>query len=497
LGGALLSFGELDRMSSALARWLRQQGCAPGDRVAVMLGNSFASIALLFALGKAGAVWVPINVRSRGDNLAYILTHCEPRFVIAGHEHVSMISDCGACMDGGRVWTFGDPAAPRALEPVLAGRAAFDEPPPAADDLFAIMYTSGTTGMPKGVLVSHRMLRLSGEGAALVSGVKDGDIPFLWEPIYHIGGAQMMVVPLIRDAHIAMVERFSARTFWAEATEHGATHIHYLGGILQILLKQPPGPLDRTHAVRVAWGGGCPRDIWREFEERFGVEIHECYGMTEVSSFTTWNDTGVLGSVGRPVPWLAVEVAGPQGGPVSIGERGEIVVRTKIAGAVTRGYFNDPEATAKALRGGAFHTGDIGSFDSDGNLYFHGRMTDSVRVKGENVSAFEVERVAAKHPAVEDCAMIGVAAEVGEQDIKLFVKVRPGTEIDPAELSLWLGVRLAPHQIPRYIEVVDDFERTPSQRIMKHKLSPRTDSAWDRTTAKASGHSPRPFTTRH
>ena len=125
------------------------------------------------------------------------------------------------------------------------------------------MYTSGTTGRPKGVLVSHRMLRLSGEAVALVSAARAGDIMFMWEPLYHIGGAQMIVLPLIRDVTLALVEQFSASRFWQQVSANGASHIHFLGGILQILLKQPPSALDRTHGARIAWGGGCPREIWR------------------------------------------------------------------------------------------------------------------------------------------------------------------------------------------------------------------------------------------
>jgi len=155
-------------------------------------------------------------------------------------------------------------------------------------------------------------------------------------------------------------------------------------------------------------------------------------------------------------------------------------VRSDDPRAITRGYFRNPEATAKALRNGALHTGDLGSWDEQGNLLFHGRMSDSVRVRGENVSAWEVEHVAATHPAVEDCAMIGVAAEIGEQDIKLFVKPKHGATLDPASLSQWLTKRLPPYQNPRYLAVVEELERTPSQRIMKHRLSPRTDDCWDR-----------------
>ena len=296
------------------------------------------------------------------------------------------------------------------------------------------MYTSGTTGRPKGVLVTHRMLRLAGEAAALVSAARDGDVFFVWEPLFHIGGAQLLVVPLLRRVVLAMVARFSAGRFWEQVRAEGASHIHYLGGILQILLKQAPGPLDCSHGVRIAWGGGCPAEIWRAFEARFGVQIRECYGMTEASSMTTFNDGGPVGSVGQAMPWFTVALLDEQGRPAP---RGEIVVRTSMPGALTEGYFRNPEATAALLRGGALHSGDVGSFDAEGNLYFHGRQSDSVRCRGENVSAFEVEHVAAAHPAVEDCAMIGVATDVGEQDIKLFVK--PRGAIDLAALSAWLA----------------------------------------------------------
>ena len=473
--GAPLTFGELDRMASALALWMRGIGLLPGDAVALMIRNSPVALALLFAIAKARAVWVPINVQSRGENLGYIFNHAGPRLVIAEPELHATIAESGANLARAQLVSI------EAVQSIVDGEGwAWNETPPRADEDFAVMYTSGTTGRPKGVLVSHRMLRLSGKAVALVSAVQPGDVMLMWEPLYHIGGAQMIVLPLIRDVTLAMVAQFSASRFWSQVHGYGASHIHFLGGILQILLKQPPSELDRTHGARMAWGGGCPREIWLPFEQRFGVQIRECYGMTECSSITTYNDNGTVGSVGRPVPWFDVELIGPSGTPVAQGERGEIVVRTSLRGAITRGYLSDPEATARALRGDAFHTGDLGSFDRQGNMYFHGRMTDTVRVRGENVSAMEVEQVAAKHPAVEDCAMIGVAAEIGEQEIKLFVKRKAGAALDAPELSAWLAERLAPYQNPRYIVLVDDFERTASQRIMKHKLAADPAVAWDR-----------------
>ncbi|AOO85177.1 class I adenylate-forming enzyme family protein [Bosea vaviloviae] len=473
--GEPLSYREIEARSAAFSVHLRERGLNGGDRVAVMMRNSVATIAVVFGLARAGIAWVPINAQQRGEGLRYLLTHPRPKLIVVD-------ADLAATVDEALAGSSAPPILRQGVEldAILAGSAPFDEPAPSPDAVFAIMYTSGTTGRPKGVVVSHRMLRLAAEGVGRVSAAKPGEALFVWEPLYHIGGAQLLALPMIRDVTLAMVDRFSASRFWNQVKAEGASHIHYLGGILQILLKQPASPLDREHGVRIAWGGGCPPDIWPQFRDRFGVEIRECYGMTEASSITTCNDSGVVGSVGRPMPWFGLQLLGADGAPVAIGERGEIVVDTDVEGAIFPGYLDNPEATAKALRNGALHTGDLGSFDADGNLYFHGRMTDSVRCKGENVSAWEVEHVAAEHEDVEDCAMIGVASDVGEQDIKLFVKPREGAAIDAAALSDWLAARLAPYQNPRYIAFVADFERTASQRIMKHKLSAQLDDAWDR-----------------
>lgn len=466
--GALLRFHDLDEASGTVARALRARGMVAGDRVASMVPNGRDALAIILGLARAGMVWVPLNPQLVGDGLRYILGHARPRLVLAAEEEGDKLREAGAEAITPAALAAG-PLAPRGTEAI-----------PAPEDDVALCYTSGTTGPPKGVRVSHRMLRLAGEGVILVADARDGDVMFMWEPLYHIGGAQMVVAPLLRRLALHLAPRFSASRFWDEVTEAGATHIHYLGGILQILLKQPPSPRERTHGVRIAWGGGAPADIWDAVRDRFGLPLRECYGMTESSSFTTYNARGVTGAVGRPMPWFEVALLDGEGHPVRPAERGEIVVRARDPLALTQGYLDNPEATARALRAGALHTGDWGSFDAEENLFFHGRVTDSARVRGENVGAWEVEGVAARHPAIADCAMIGVSASLGEQEIKLFVELRPGARLTPEALSAWLAPRLARYQLPRYIAIVTGFERTPSQRIMKHRLSRALGDGWDR-----------------
>ena len=203
--GAPVTFGWLHAASDAVAGRLRARGLRAGDRVAVMLPNAPATIAVLFGLAKAGVVWVPVNVAHRGDGLRYILEHCEPGLAFVDPTLLPVVQTSGAAL----------PAVETDLSCWLEG-SEFEGALPEPGDLFAIMYTSGTTGRPKGVLVTHRMLCLAGEAAALVSTARDGDVFFVWEPLFHIGGAQLLVVPMLRRVVLAMVGRFSAGKFWEQ-----------------------------------------------------------------------------------------------------------------------------------------------------------------------------------------------------------------------------------------------------------------------------------------
>lgn len=487
LGDRTMTRRALADGATAVAAALQHRGLRQGERVAVMLDNSPDHLAVIFGLAKARLVWVPVNTRLKGDGLAYILDHSAPSLVVAEATLAPVLEPALPAQLRESV-VLRDAAAGLALFAALPegtaawGKAAGED---GAGALLNISYTSGTTGRPKGVLVTHRMLQAATQAVLSLAEIRDGDRMIVWEPFFHIGGSQLIIIPLLHKVTLTLVERFSASKFLDQLLQSGATQFHYLGSVLPALLKQPRRPEDRTHRARIAWGGGCPRDIWRAVETRFGVSMRECYGMTETSSIVSCNLTGKLGSVGRALPWFEMDVVGQDGGPTRPGELGEIVVRERARGMLFAGYFRDPAATAAALRDGMLHTGDLGARDDAGDFYFHGRKTDSLRHRGENVSAFEVEHVVRQHSDVEECAIIGVRGELGEQDIMLFVKTRPGHRLDPAALAAWCADRLAGFQLPRYVAEVERFEKTASERIMKHALPQDTSGAWDRLAPKA------------
>jgi crotonobetaine/carnitine-CoA ligase len=320
------------------------------------------------------------------------------------------------------------------------------------------------------VLLTERMLLASAVAAGLVCDAEDGDAFLVWEPLVHIGGAQLIPLALIKRIRLVIVERFSASRFWDQIRAGRVTKLHYLGGIIDILLKRPESPDDRTHPVKLAFGAGCRPSAWRRFEERFGIPVREVYGLTEASSFTTVNRDGVVGSIGRPLPGFEVALLDGAGSPVPDGRPGEIVLRPREAGLLTGGYLGDPEATAALFRDGALRTGDLATRDPAGNLFYKGRLRDSIRRRGVLISAWEVEAAINAHPEVSECAVVGVPAEIGEEEILAFVLAKGPAAPKPEELADWCARHLAKAQIPRFWCPIDSFPRTPSHRIDKRIL---------------------------
>lgn len=483
--GARLSFGQLDDRVKRLASGFASFGLSPGDRVAVMLANHPDHPVVFLALARLGATQIPINIHLRGLGLEYVLAHSEARAVVADGRFASELSPLLARSALELLIWRGPPAPVGSARSVslddVAAAGTPTAPPdaPPAERTLAITYTSGTTGPPKGVMLGERPYLLAGRVAGQLAEVRAGDVMLTWEPLYHIGGSQVIVTCLQYGVPMALLERFSASSFWDEARRYRATQMHYLGGVLGLLLKQPPRPDDRDHTVRVAWGGGAPAHLWEPFEHRFGVRVREAYGMTEAASFTTINLEGRVGSIGKPVPHFEVQIVMEDGRRASTNETGHIVVREREPGLLMKGYLKDPERTAEALRDGWLYTGDFGACDADGFFYFAGRRRDRLRRRGENVSAWEIEQVLSMHPDVEACAVIGVPSDVGDEDIKVFVRPLGGKRLDPLDLIRWCERHLAYFQIPRYVELVDDFPRTPTERIRKDQLSPSVTGCFD------------------
>ncbi|MFL9986036.1 AMP-binding protein [Paraburkholderia sediminicola] len=480
--GAVLHFDEhaVTRAETAqriaqLQRWFADQKLVAGDRVAVMLGNSAEHIHLIYSLILSGLVWVPVNTKLRHAGLEYLLEHAEPQLFVSEPAFDEVI-DGVECGNARRVEL-------PAFDPGDTG-ATVSTPCIDPFDPLCVIYTSGTTGAPKGVVFTHRMMRIASEAALLVADVRSGDKLFLWEPLCHIGGAQMLLLPFLETVELHVVPRFSATQFWARIARSRATQLHYLGGVLDILMQLPDDAQPDTHTIRVAWGAGVGASAWTAIESRLQVRLRECYGMTECSSFATLNTSGKPGSIGKPLPWIDVALLDENGKPVADGEAGEIVLSSRVEGTFLPAYLKNEDATRSALRNGKLHTGDSARRDADGDLFFVGRRTDSMRVRGENVSAWEIERVFAQHPAIRASAAIGVASAVGEQDILLNVQFKDAA-VDWEAVHAWAAERLASFQLPRYYRAVTHFELTPSERVKKHLLERDVSDAWDRSTSVA------------
>lgn len=479
----VVSVGELDEASGRLASNLAALGVGKGHRVALLLNNSVDHIILFFALAKLGACQICINIHLRGDSLSHTLRDADPSFLVAEGEFAEHVSPLLPMLQTRHViWRHPilplpglDLSALLQQENEIAAPAPIDP-----DEMIAINYTSGTTGLPKGVMLTDRMLRVSGWAAARECGPKDGDVLHMWEPFYHIGGCEVLILAVQKRVTLAMVPKLSVTRLWDEVRQYGVTHIHFLGGVLALLLKQPPSPNDRNHSVRVAWGGGCPERVWRDFEERFGVKIRDSYGMTECSSFATQNLDGMAGSIGQALPYLELTIVDNEGRPLGPNERGEIRIREKVPGILSKGYWRNPQATADTFKDGVLHTGDLASYDERGYFYYQGRKKDSIRRRGENISAAEVERILNQHASVEESAIVGVRnEELADEEVKALIKIRPGNALEPLDLIKWCEERMARFQIPRFVEFIDEFPKTPSERIRKELLSREVDQCWD------------------
>jgi crotonobetaine/carnitine-CoA ligase len=477
-----LTWAELDRLANRAAQAMAAGGLGPGDRVAVMLPNCWEFLALFAGAAKLGAVIVPVNVHLRGEGLHHVLAHSEASLLVLDAPLEPVVDRAGP---PGLARLVRGPG----LDATLA--AATGAPPPdhrlPPEAVFGLLYTSGTTGRSKGVLLSHNAYVNSGRELAGLLGVGPTDVLFTPLPLFHVGAQIVAMMPALWAGRpIVVAEGFSARTFWDTVRRHGCTMLHYLGTLLHILHKQPPRPDDADNPARIMFGGGASRDIWPEFERRFGVVLCEGYGMTETAGIATFNTPPHVrtGSIGRAVPYADVRVVDERDQAVPPGSRGEIVMRPHRPHVVMESYLKDPEATATSLRRGWLHTGDRGWVDEDGYVYFVDRLKDCIRRRGENISSFEVEAAINAHPQVLESAAVGVPDPLGEEEVKIIVVPRAGERIDPLSIVQWAEQRMAYFMVPRYVEIRDALPKTETQKIQKASLREAgPGTAWDREAA--------------
>lgn len=483
----VLTVAELNFCVDATVKELRRHGVGGDSRVALALDVSIDHVALIFALLRIGALWIPTNTQIKGEPLLHHLRDSGATVVIA-EASSPFASNLPETIESEQIDTHG--AADSALICIKADSVLIDESgrvQEARQDACLLMYTSGTTGPPKGALVTETMLRAAVLGALEVTEPRAGDVFYVWEPLFHIGGAQVVFVPLFSEVTLALTPKFSASRFWRDIVDFDVTHIHYLGGVLQILLQLPPVPDETRNRVRIAWGAGATPEVREACHARYKFALHECYGMTEASSIVTVNRNDPDGGVGIPFPWVEVAIESSGDSYTPRGEKGEIRVRGLVDGLVTPGYLGNVQASAAAKDGEWFKTGDIGYLDENHALHFEGRGSDSIRVRGENISAWQIESVFGMHPHVDRCAVVGVEAEVGEQEMLLLVTEVEGTQISLPEVVEWSRNQLAKFQIPRYAKIIPEMPLTPSQRVSKHKLTNEVLGAFDTLTKTVVG----------
>lgn len=486
-----LTFGEVAAIATRLACGFAALGVRPRDHVAAMLTNSADFVHVTFALAKLGAVLVPVNTAYKDEILRHVLASSDSSMLVVDERLLDQVAGVIDQVEHLKaiVIRTGESAAEASARPLPnLGRPALafanllnqgaDEPRTAVrpGDLQAIMYTSGTTGPSKGVIVPHALALICAEDSKRYLAYAPGETIYCPIPLFHAGALwDGMMVALLLGSPIAIVERFSASRFWSDVRYFGANVAMGIFSMIPILLKQPPKPDDKDHPLRAFYLGKSSLD--EQFNARFGVRAVETYTSTEAglvtgSPYGEWR-TGSCGQVNHDS--LEVDVFDENDRPVPPGEHGEIVVRPRRPLALFGGYYNYPRETVECFRNLWYHTGDRAYRDDDGYFYFVERIKDAIRRRGENISAFEVEHVVNAHPAVLESAAFAVPSELEEDEVAIAVVLRRGVSLAPEELSAFCTEHLPDFMVPRYIEFVGELPKTPIGKLAKHELRARGD----------------------
>ena len=490
-----LTFAEFERETDELASGLADLGVGEGDRVLMFAYNSRSFLLTMIAVHKRGAIFTPINTELKGDFLRHQMGVIEPRVVVVDAALRSVFDsvDLAGMAIETTVVIGGDvpplPGTERIAFESLAATVArpADIVTAKPQDICTIMFTSGTTGPSKGVLMPHAHCYLFGYGAGRAKSLTDQDRMFICMPFFHAMGLTIQFTScLINGTPAHIVRRFSATTWLDDVRACKATVTYGLGVIPEFIFRQPATPQDRDNDLRLMLAVPIGEEWGTAFEERFGLRLLQAYGMTECNlpAFGDLKDPVMAGCAGYIMDdFFEVQIVDSETDePLGTDEIGEIVVRPKRASCFMAGYFNMPERTVEAWRNLWFHTGDAGRFDAEGRLFFIDRIKDCIRRRGENISAFEVEQVLNNFPPIAESSVIGVRAETGgEEEVKACI-VPSGDAPDPVSILDWCVERMPRYAVPRYIEFVDELDKTPTGKLRKQDLRDAgiTNTTWDR-----------------
>ena len=497
------TYRQANELTNRLANGLLSAGVRSDDHVALIIDNKPDMLWVNFAIARIGGVIVPVNTAAKEDLLAYYINHSDSSVVIVDAAHLDRylaVQDrCPAvrmlCVYEGEAFDVAD-AQSRSRVPVVGWSdvlATSVEPPAVTvrfDQLAYILYTSGTTGPSKGSMVSHATAIGIVMKYVRAFGYREDDVLYTCLPLFHSNALNTSALPaFLAGGTLALSRRFSARNFWSEVRRYGATQFSLLSAMINIIWNRPPGPEDRDHKVRLCQILPTP-PFFNEFQERFGVKI------TSVYSLTDFGMGSILGpdhppekwrSAGRVQPDVAVAILDKDDMPLPIGAVGEICLRNNEPWICRQGYYKMPEAYMKACRNLWFHSGDRGYLDEDGYLYWVDRVKDSIRRRGENVSAWEVEQIIERHPAVAEAAAFAVRSELSEDEVMVSVVRKEGCALEAQELIRYCDAHMAYFMVPRFVDFMDSLPKTMSQKIEKYKLRQSAESRlgeiWDRERA--------------
>jgi long-chain acyl-CoA synthetase len=470
LGDRTLTYGDLDDRSARLAALLLERGLERGDRVGVILPNVPEFPIAYYGVLRAGGVVVPMNGLLKRREIDYYLEDSGARLLLAWHGFAEEAS-AGAADAGTELIE----VEPEAFAATLDGF----EPTPGpvdtdAEDTAVILYTSGTTGKPKGAALSHRNLDQNSEIASRTTLLVDaGDVVLGALPLFHSFGQTVgMNASMRKGACLTLLPKFDPGEALATMERDGVTHFYGVPTMYGALLHHPERERFDVSALRICMTGGAsmPIEVLHGFEAAFGTELMEGYGLSETSPVASSGHPGQVrkpGSIGTPIEKVEMRIVGEDGKEVPGGEVGEIVIRGHN---IMKGYWERPEATAEAIRDGWFHSGDMGREDEDGYFYVVDRKKDMIIRGGYNVYPREVEELLYEHPAIREAAVLGVPHPEWGEEVGAAVVLEPGSELAAEEISAWVRERIAAYKYPRVVWFLDELPKGPTGKIVKREI---------------------------